>query len=51
MRAALGKPGFRWETDGEQLLRARKSAWYSDPPMPRVTVLSDRLVAALGSAV
>ncbi|WP_432976514.1 hypothetical protein [Dactylosporangium sp. CA-233914] len=46
-RAALGKPAFRWETDGERLLRERKSSWYARPPLPRVTVLSDRLAAVL----
>ncbi|MER7009158.1 hypothetical protein ABT297_39790 [Dactylosporangium sp. NPDC000555] len=46
-RAALGKPAFRWETDGERLLRERKSSWYARPLLPRVTVLSDRLAAAL----
>ncbi|WP_432829147.1 hypothetical protein [Dactylosporangium sp. CA-092794] len=46
-RAALGKPAFRWETDGERLLREHKSSWYARPPFPRVTVLSDRLAAAL----
>jgi hypothetical protein len=46
-RIALGKPAFRWETDGERLLRERKSSWFARPPLPRVTVLSDRLAAAL----
>ncbi|HZM81943.1 MAG TPA: hypothetical protein VFC19_40000 [Candidatus Limnocylindrales bacterium] len=46
-RAALGKPAFHWEADGEPLLRQRKSSWYARSPLPRVTVLSDRLAAVL----
>jgi hypothetical protein len=49
-RAALGKPAFRWDTDGERLLRERKHSWYERPPLPRVTVLSDRLSTALRQA-
>ncbi len=47
IRAALGKPAFRWDSDGDQLLRQRKSSWYARPALPSVTVLSPRLAAAL----
>ena len=39
-RALLRKPGFRWERDGEALLRARKKAFFDADPMPTVTVPS-----------
>lgn len=41
--ALLGEPEFRWERDGEDLLRRRKSANYEREPVPGITVLGDRL--------
>jgi hypothetical protein len=45
LRALLGKPEFRWERDGEKLLRRRKKSFYGREPMPGVTIVSDRLAA------
>jgi hypothetical protein len=45
VRAALHKPGLRWEGDGEEVLRRFKAKWYERPILPRVTVVTDRLAA------
>ena len=47
LRLALGKPAFRWDTDGEALLRRKKAAWYAHEHLPHVTVIGDRLVERL----
>lgn len=47
LRLALGKPAFRWATDGEALLRTKKAAWYSNEHLPHVTVMGDRLAERL----
>ena len=39
----LGRPGFEWRRDGEQLLRERKAAYFDRPPMPSISPISDRL--------
>ncbi|MDA2806626.1 hypothetical protein [Nocardiopsis suaedae] len=41
--AFLGEPEFRWERDGEELLRRWKSSDYEREPVPGITVLGDRL--------
>ena len=43
LRLALGKPAFRWSTDGEALLRTKKAAWYANEHLPHVAVIGDRL--------
>ena len=35
------KRGFRWETDGEQLLRQRKPGYFDGTLLPRTVVLSE----------
>lgn len=50
-RLLLGKPRFHWTSDGESLLRGRKSDWYRSPRLPRFSVIGDRLAAHVaGSA-
>ncbi|QFG22559.1 hypothetical protein [Actinomadura sp. WMMB 499] len=48
----LNKPEFRWDRDGEALLRKYKADWCAEPQLPRVTPaspdLADRLRAADG---
>lgn len=39
----LNKPRFRWERDGEPLLRRYKADWYVEPQLPRVTPASSEL--------
>lgn len=46
----LGKPGFSWERDGETLLRRYKAAYFKQPVLPGLTVLSDPLARAQMSA-
>jgi hypothetical protein len=48
-RTLLRKPGFRWEPDGEELLRTRKKDFFHADPMPTVTVVGDRLLELLRS--
>jgi hypothetical protein len=36
----LKRPGFRWSSDGEALLRRYKADWYAEPPLPRVVPVS-----------
>jgi hypothetical protein len=43
LRLALGKPAFRWDADGEALLRTKKAAWYANEHLPHVAVIGDRL--------
>jgi hypothetical protein len=45
-RKLLGKRAFDWDRDGETLLRKHKSAYLDRTPLPMVTPLSDKLVAA-----
>jgi hypothetical protein len=47
LRLALGKPAFRWDTDGEALLRTKKSAWYANKHLLHVAVIGDRLAQRL----
>jgi hypothetical protein len=42
-RLLTGKPRFTWVKDGETLLRKHKPAWYEHPPLPRISVIGDRL--------
>jgi hypothetical protein len=49
-RALLGKPRFRWTSDGEALLRSRKAHWYRGPRLPRFSVIGDRLAAHVSGA-
>ncbi|MDK1475479.1 hypothetical protein QNO07_18985 [Streptomyces sp. 549] len=48
-RALLRKPGFRWERDGDALLRTHKRDFFHADPMPTVTVVGDRLLELLRS--
>ncbi|MGW0772862.1 hypothetical protein ACWD01_04220 [Streptomyces sp. NPDC002835] len=48
-RALLRKPGFRWERDGDALLRTRKKGFFHADPMPTVTVVGDRILELLRS--
>jgi hypothetical protein len=41
----LKRPRFRWDRDGEPLLRRYKPAHFDTPPLPRVVPISDRLTA------
>jgi hypothetical protein len=41
------KHGFRWDTDGEQLLRQHKPSYFDGPPLPRTVPLSKLLSDAL----
>jgi hypothetical protein len=41
----LKRPSFRWDRDGEALLRRYKAAHFDTPPLPRVVPISDRLTA------
>jgi hypothetical protein len=50
LRRVLGKPRLCWETDGEAVLRANKATWYEREHLPHVTVMGERLVAALRPA-
>jgi len=44
------KRGFRWETDGEQLLRQHKPGYFDGTLLPRTVVLSEPLSGALRRA-
>ena len=44
------KRGFRWETDGELLLRQRKPGYFDGTLLPRTVVLSEPLSSALRRA-
>jgi hypothetical protein len=46
-RTLLRKPGFRWERDGEELLRRRKKSFFGHEPMPSITPVGDRLAELL----
>lgn len=41
----LKRPRFRWDRDGEPLLRRYKSSHFGAPPLPQVVPISDRLTA------
>lgn len=47
LRLALGKPAFRWDTNGEALLRTKKAVWYTNEHLPHVAVIGDRLAEHL----
>ena len=49
-RKVLRTPGFRWESDGEALLRERKKPHFDRPPRPSITVIGDRLVPYVTTA-
>jgi hypothetical protein len=44
------KRGFRWETDGEQMLRQHKPGYFDGTLLPRTVVLSEPLSGALRRA-
>ena len=44
------KRGFRWETDGEQLLRKHKPSYFDGTLLPRTVVLPEPLSSALRRA-
>jgi hypothetical protein len=44
------KRGFRWETDGEELLRQHKPGYFDSRLLPRTVVLPERLSSALRRA-
>lgn len=44
-RKLLKKSKFSWEHDGEALLAKYKPDYFAAPPLPRVTVISERLSA------
>jgi hypothetical protein len=46
-RTVLERPGFRWEADGEGLLRERKPWYYATEPQPSVIVRGKRLAELL----
>ncbi|MCU1640592.1 MAG: hypothetical protein JWN03_867 [Nocardia sp.] len=46
-RKLLGKPGFCWERDGEDLLRCRKKEFIDRAPSPSISVLGARLAELL----
>ncbi|WP_433566831.1 hypothetical protein ACQP1O_17570 [Nocardia sp. CA-151230] len=46
-RKVLGKPGFCWETDGEDLLRRRKKEFFDRTPTPSISVVGARLAELL----
>lgn len=48
-RRVTGKPRFTWARDGETLLRTHKPDWYERPPLPRLSVVGERLAAYVGS--
>jgi hypothetical protein len=50
LRRALGKPHLRWDPDGEAQLRVDKATWYEREHLPHVTVMGERLAAAIRSA-
>lgn len=50
LRLALGKPAFRWDTDGQALMRTKKATWYANEHFPHVAVLGDRLTQHLRTA-
>jgi hypothetical protein len=39
----LGRPGFDWRRDGEDLLRERKAEFVDRPPRPSISPISERL--------
>lgn len=43
----LERPDFRWERDGESLLRAHKAAFYESDPQPRVVAFPEELAEAV----
>jgi hypothetical protein len=45
----LSRPRFRWDRDGEPLLRRYKPAHFGTPPLPHVVPISDRLTAQFAS--
>jgi hypothetical protein len=46
-RTLLRKPDFRWERDGEELLRRRKKSFFDHEPMPSITPIGGRLAELL----
>lgn len=42
-RKLLSKPGFRWDRDGEKLLRSRKKAYFDSEPLPSISLIGHRL--------
>ena len=46
-RHLLNRPRFRWDRDGEPLLRRYKPAFFDTPPLPSVIPVSDRAAGHL----
>jgi hypothetical protein len=43
----LGRKGFSWDRDGEELLRRNKPSWFATEPRPSQIPFNDRLAEAL----
>src|ERR1035441_1993051 len=49
LRQVLGRKTFDWHSDGEKLMRQRKSSFFDREPLPRLLPISTRLAPYVGS--